>query len=256
MRSCRCFGTGGSDGLQTKVFTNEWPFGEPPMRNTVRKSSAARVLESRPVRAALPWRMPRARERMFHDDVSSAVEQRRRPPVAGSNPARHHWIAQMGRASVSETECRGFDSRSNHDLSRHDTRAQARPGNAPCVAVRQTPKASGAQRNTTAVMSPDRRPQSGRPVDACKRRQQHRRHARTPPSTPCRQRAGFAASAQGRFHFFPGFRHFAKATWRSPARGREHPNTIANQSDRTTRANQGDRNHELTRSPCSGPRGS
>lgn len=53
-------------------------------------------------------------EKVFLEGVSSSwIEQRALPEVAGSIPARHHWIAQMGRASDVNSDGRGFDSRSN-----------------------------------------------------------------------------------------------------------------------------------------------
>jgi hypothetical protein len=43
----------------------------------------------RPVRAALPWRMPKPLFAVFHvGRVSSVEEQRRKPKVAGSSPVR------------------------------------------------------------------------------------------------------------------------------------------------------------------------
>lgn len=71
-------------------------------------------LKPHPVRAALPAAYAGACKAVFHhDDVGSAVEQQAR---ACRSPVRirhvSHWIAQMGRASDCQSECRGFESRS------------------------------------------------------------------------------------------------------------------------------------------------
>lgn len=61
------------------------------------------------------------------------VGRRRKP----KSPVRiryvSHWIAQLGRAPASDAVCRGFESRSKHDLSRHDQGTNVpTPGDAPC----------------------------------------------------------------------------------------------------------------------------
>ena len=128
------------------------------------KPSAARV--PRPGRCARRCRDAHAEgcRAMFHDDVV--------PGEGGSASCIRfdagdvgHWIAQMGRAAVSDTECRGFESRSNHDLcvmppgTRVPTRKHpvsragpaARRAAGPCV---------------TARVGPGCRPGRGRPPGA------------------------------------------------------------------------------------------
>ena len=56
----------------------------------------------RPVRAALPWRMPKPLLAMFVVwQVSSAVEQRRKSQVVGSIPAHAPLDSSLGRATAS-----------------------------------------------------------------------------------------------------------------------------------------------------------
>lgn len=54
-------------------------FDETPMRNIARTVHSGTGSHARPVRAALPWRMPRIGRRCFARDDSSEVERRRKP---------------------------------------------------------------------------------------------------------------------------------------------------------------------------------
>ena len=107
-----CFGTGG-DGCDCTGIGVFDVMSKTPMRNIDERSTA--------VRACMPVRCARhcrgvcrgSGDGVPRSDVSSVVEQQRKLSVAGSTPARLTWIAQTVRASVLDTECCGFDSRSN-----------------------------------------------------------------------------------------------------------------------------------------------
>ena len=104
-----CFGTGGKR-MQSHT---DWRFRRGANAEHRRTIHSGTGLHARPVRAALPWRMPGIWRRCSTKRRwLSWVEQQRRLSVAGSTPARLTWIAQTVRASVSDTECCGFDSRS------------------------------------------------------------------------------------------------------------------------------------------------
>lgn len=112
----RCFGAGCvRNGFQpNRVFmarTNDRLATAGHTEHQPRALSGA-GFQARPVRAALPAAYAEACEEVFHDDVGSEVERQRKLQVAGSNPARQPLDSSEGRASVQETDCRGFESRS------------------------------------------------------------------------------------------------------------------------------------------------
>ena len=102
----------------------------------------------------------------------------------------HHWIAQSGRASVLDTECRGFEPRSKaHDLSRHDIGTQVPPRERPVrrvVLPRWNAEDGVAQRGRRRHRALDAEARSVRrspwtaPSLRCFRRQ--RRSPASPPS--------------------------------------------------------------------------
>ena len=252
----RCFCTGGTrDASHT-----DWPLrreanaehrSNGPQRYGLAGPSGARG-------AAVAYAGDREkvfRERTIAQGQSSGAS--RWPPVRIRFV--HHWIAQSGRASVSDTESRGFESRSNQ---RPVTSLQ--PGASP---HQETPRACSAALQSIAT-----------PTDAQRRcRRAVALEARGPAAMPMpqsiavaagsrpprRQRDGSATSASGAFPPYSLTVGAASAATRArrdptvaaeaaPTRARSvkrENRSIAPQSDRTTRANQG----EL---PCSGPRGS
>ena len=85
---------------------------EAAMRRSLRLATAVRI-PIRPVRAALPLRMPMPAR--VGSTIAALAQSGRAPAYeAGGRGFEsrmpRHWIAQLGRASVSDTESRGFES--------------------------------------------------------------------------------------------------------------------------------------------------
>lgn len=97
---------------------------QPAMRNIFEHVSAVRVCVPSGARGAAVayaevW------EQVFHLTMAEGSGIGGDADHTGSIPVRHHWIAQLGRASDVQSESRGFESRSKtHDLSRHDIGTQ------------------------------------------------------------------------------------------------------------------------------------
>ena len=116
-------------------------------------------LRCRPVRAALPWRMPKRGRRCF----ARTEAQRQSGGASRWPPVRirfvHHWIAQLGRASVLDTESRGFESRSKPDCKSGNRNDSSTTGNAPCgvPAIREGMRTTGQGSGGEAGSPPSRR---------------------------------------------------------------------------------------------------
>lgn len=126
---------------------------------SMRTVSSGAGSHARPVRTALPQRMPEAVPAMFRHDVGSTGEQRAHSPqVAGSTPARRHWIAQKA------------EHRSHKPSVAGSTPAPGNNGTQ--VPHQETPRAVFRRRKATAartandaaVSPPDPRPRSARAV--------------------------------------------------------------------------------------------
>lgn len=89
----------------------------------------------------------------------------------------HLWIAQLGRASDFSSECRGFDSRSKHDLSRHDPEREFHTRTRPArrVAPDRLAPVDAANRRSGSVAGPA---SSRRADPPAQRRDLSRRDAR------------------------------------------------------------------------------
>lgn len=161
------------------------------------RSAAARVLIPSGARGpAVAYAAER--KTMFRKaTLAQRKEQRhvRRSPVR----VRHvdQWIAQTGRASDSDSDCRGFDSRSKtafHAVS--DTGDASPHPETPLAALRTKPRSGAAEDGT-----PQRRRRRTRAHEATDRggwpdATEHRR-APTPPRFPRRARTGSAPTPSG-----------------------------------------------------------
>lgn len=209
---------------------------------SMRTVSSGAGSHARPVRTALPRRMPEAVPAMFRHDVGSVGERRAHTPqVAGSTPARRRLDSSVGQSI-------GLINR----VSRVRLPLQATPGRksltrkhpARCSAgARPPPRAPGtAQRSRHRTIALEAR---GR-LSAASTAMHRDRCRRTSP--PRRQRAGSVVAAPGVFPLLPCGPAMGPATGRAREpirRARPRPS----RTDRITRANK-------EKNPCSGPRGS
>ena len=90
-----CFGTGGKR-MQSHT---DWRFRRGANAEHRRTIHSGTGLHARPVRAALPWRMPGVGRRCSTTDEWPSGQASADADYTGSNPVRLKWIAQSGRAS-------------------------------------------------------------------------------------------------------------------------------------------------------------